>query len=176
MGGAPDPLREPLALAFDAQARAARARVLDIQEAQSAAIRNTDAETTYSSTYTAPAGTLAAGDVCRVRIVGSYSSTAAPTLTLRLRLNGAEVWTSIVDTTTVANGWWVFDVLIAMNAASLRNLFGQFTSNALVEPVYNVFVLAAGAALTIAVTAEWSVADNANTTTQLSRTVELLKP
>lgn len=174
MGGAPDPNREPLALAFGAQAAAARARALDVQSSPSSAIGNTDAEVGFNRTYTAPADTFAAGDVVRIRIVGSYSSTGAPTLTLRLKFNGVETWASYMPT-TVASGWWVLDVVLAMTASSFREVFGTFTSNSLVEPVYNVLLFNPSNALEIAVTAEWSAADPLNTTTQLSRTVELLK-
>lgn len=156
-----------------------RRRLKLFAQGNGSAIANTAAETVYYTANTAhiPAGTINnVGDTLQVRFSGVYSTTATPTLQIRIRLDSL-AGTVILDTTaqTMANnasgngiGVQVTCFFTAVGAGGSMDCENEFGINA----VSSVGVTApttiafdTTVAHDIVPTAQWGTANASNTTT-----------
>lgn len=153
----------------------------------SAAVANTTTETTFSApSYTLPAKSILDntqgsqnGAILRVKCNGSYSTTATPTLRLRMYFAGVLVadTTAITTLNNASNQSWHFQAdLMAFTATQLLGSSPIFSIASNLQlgsgPIAAVGLSAGGA---ITVTATWGTASASNTIVMGSLSVELMK-
>lgn len=142
-------------------------------------VANTVAETTFTSQYTLPAGTLAVGDVIRLFVSGVYSTNVvAPTITTKIKIGSVVVATSgaITAIAAVTNGGFTgyCDFIVTNAGASGTGESQGYMEYATAATTALSVNLANTAAIsgidfttnqTMTMTVQWSAANAANTVT-----------
>lgn len=153
-----------------------------------AAIANTIAETTFATTTTLTANALTRGKVLRVTLRGVVSTAAAgASLTLRIKLGPPTYLTTgaVALPASLSNRGWELtgDLLIKSDGATAfvePQGFARIattTTDALIIDCENAAAVSADLTLdrVLAATAQWSVADAANSVTLKQMIVEVLE-
>lgn len=151
----------------------------------SATVANTTAETALSSTgegsLTLPANYLRVGRTIRVKAWGYHSSTAGPTIRIRIKLGS----TTVLDTTAINSGngtnkmWTVDGVITCRTTGGSGTVFGQgfyaeLHPSGTTDSMVNTGATTVDTTATqaISVTAQWGTANAGNTITCTNLTVE----
>lgn len=151
----------------------------------SAAAANTTAETALSSTgegsLTLPANYLRVGRTIHVRASGFHSSSAGPTIRIRIKLGS----TGVLDTTAINSGngtnkmWLAEGTITCRTTGASGTVFGQGyyaefhpsgTTDSMVNTGTNTIDTTVPQA--VSVTAQWGTASPSNTITCTNLTVE----
>lgn len=163
--------------------------LLSSNTAVSSAVANTAAETNFDLTYSLPANYCVQGRVIRWTAQGVYSTTGAPTLTLRMKAGATALATSPTFTagTGVTDQTWRIEGQTICNAApgaaaatETQGLAELFTTTTAATPgeLKNTATtnLATNGALTLQISAQWGTADPANTITMRQFIIEGIGP
>lgn len=142
-------------------------------------VANTTTETDLM-TFTLPANELAAGQVLRVWAHGTAASTGTPALTVKFK-DGTTIWGNTGPAaTTATNEWNVLFTIICVTAGAggTAEAQGGFNGDLYGGLTYSrntaTFAFDTTVSHTIKLTATWSVANAANTTTQRQMVIERL--
>lgn len=153
-----------------------------VDPTSSSAVANTASKTAFDNSYTIPANSMYVNRVIRFRASGSYSRTgSSPTLAIRVEIGGTVV-ASFGSSSTAASGTWFIDgyiVCTTAGASGATRAAGNSwnVTGGTARPLW--YQLDAGpidftTAQDLEVTAQWSVADPANTTDMDLFVVEFL--
>lgn len=152
-------------------------------------VASSTSEVAFSSSYTIPAGTLAVGNVIRVKMYGVYGTTIlAPTLEGKVKLGGV----LLLDTgaltciANLTNAGWSAEALIVVTAIGASGSveaqgyaeFATAATTGLSVNIDNTAVIGSidtTGSLALTATAQWSASSSANTITLRQMTVEILK-
>lgn len=150
--------------------------------ADSTAIANTIDETIFDTKWTTPASWGAAGKALRVRAFGKHSTTGTPTIQFGVRYGSTTL--AQPQALTCANGavdaTWTVDATIVLQGTGATAAYraqctaGITGATDLTARARGAGTIAENAASDVGITADWSVADAANTITCESITVEVM--
>ncbi len=93
-----------------------------------AAVANTVTETTFAQSYTIPANDCQPGRLYRITAQGSYSTTASPTMTFRLKLGSTNIAATnaiVMGTTQTNRGWRVEGQFVCITTGSSGTIESQ---------------------------------------------------
>lgn len=144
-------------------------------------------ETAFTSSYTIPAATLAAGDVIRVKMFGVYSGTVLPTIRGKMKFGS----TVMLDTTAISGlvtgsniGWWAEGLYVVQTAGASGAIesqgyaeFGTAATTGLSVNTPNSAAITVDttASQTITATIQWGAGGTGQTITLREMTVEVLR-
>lgn len=160
-----------------------RATTLSATVAASSAVSNTTSETNFDTTIVIPANTLKAGDVIRVRAQGIATATnSTDTLTAKLKLGSTAIAATAAQ--DVANNdifWFDFDIVVrtvgasgTMVAGGVQGIGASGTATAKTTNLASTAVDTT-AAITVQVSATWSVASTGDSCRLDILTVQVLR-
>lgn len=151
-------------------------------------IANTNAETAFASAYTAAGGSLAVGNVVRIKLWGTYGTALiAPTMTGKVKLGSTTVLNTGAITAVaglsnagwMAEGYFVVTAIGASGSVECQGYasFATAATAALSVHVDNAspFSVDTTSGLALAATVQWSTASASNTITLRIMTVEILR-
>jgi hypothetical protein len=142
-------------------------------------------ETTISPTYTLPANYCANNRVLRVTANGTYTTTATPTLTFKIKLGTVAITPDNTTMTTqgTAKGWQMNFTIICPNAAggsgsAVANIQGMLTmaNDANRQIAYSSNAIATNTTQALSISATWGIANASNSVTLNSFTLEGMGP
>lgn len=144
-------------------------------------------ETAFTSSYTIPAATLAAGDVVRVKLFGVYSGTVLPSIRGKMKFGS----TVLLDTTAISGlvtgtnmGWWAEGLFVVQTAGASGAIesqgFAEFgtaatTGLSVNTPNSAAITVDTTASQAVTVSIQWGVGGTAQTITLREMTVEVLR-
>lgn len=154
-------------------------KLLYANTASSAAVANTTSETNFDKSYSLPAHSLQPGTVLKIRAAGRYSDTGTPTLQLKLKAGSTTLFDlgAVTLASGVSNKRWAAEFVVVCRAAGasgsvMVTLQSAFIDTGAVSGPGSTVTLDSTAAQVIAVSAQWSAADAANTTILETLTIE----
>jgi len=158
----------------------------------SAPVSNTTTETAFNLSYSLPGGTLAVGDVLRIRASGRITSIGAPSVTVRVRIGGQIVagfifWT---DEAIDRVAHWSVDCEAAVRSVGSLGALCRGYANGHVTPrapgegapglisgseLSGTFTLNTNTARVIDLTAQWNEGKPENSIAMDTLAIELLQ-